>query len=100
LRTALIQVAGWDPAKITGPADKELKAVTDQLHKIGVTAAEVPVMADRYRQQHPTWKFTLRALAKWWPDLSKASPNRYANDPELEARRAVDAERMAQEDPL
>lgn len=56
----------------TTPPMQSLKGkVVMGLLDAGATPDEVAVRARRYREQHPTWEFTMPSLLKWWDSLGE-----------------------------
>lgn len=70
----LCELAGWDVADLTKKARGIVNDVAKQLRSVGATPDETRRRADTYRRIHPTWDFTIEALAKHWPGLAAVRP--------------------------
>jgi hypothetical protein len=70
----LCDLAGWDVNDLTKKARGIVNDVAKQLRSVGATPDETRRRADTYRRIHPTWDFTIEALAKHWPGLAAVRP--------------------------
>jgi hypothetical protein len=70
----LCELADWDFHALTKAARGTVNDVAKQLRSVGATPEEARYRADTYHRIHPTWEFTIQALAKHWPGLNAVRP--------------------------